>query len=86
MERFRKYKITPIAQGLEKYLTIGWGKHIVFKDSLQFMSTSLDNLAKNLLSKGREHFVHLHKGFPGETAEKMDMIMRKGIYPYDYMR
>jgi hypothetical protein len=86
MEKFPKYKITPIAQTLEKYLIIGWGKHIVFKDSLQFMAASLEQLATNLLSKGRQQFRQLNKGFPDETDEKLDMIMRKGIYPYDYMR
>jgi hypothetical protein len=50
------------------------------------MATSLDNRAKNLLTRGREQFVHLHRGFVGETPEKMDLILRKGIYPYDYMR
>ena len=85
MEHFPNYKIQPIAQGLEKYLIIAWGKHIVFKDSLQFMATSLVQLAANLLKKGREQFVHLQKEFANETPEKMGMILRKGIYPYDFM-
>ncbi len=86
MERFPKYAINPIAQGLEKYLIIGWGKHLVFKDSLQFMATSLENLGANLLTKGREHFVHLHREFLNESPERMDLILRKGVYPYDFMR
>jgi len=85
MESFRNYEIKPIAQGLEKYLIIGWGKHLVFKDTLQFMATSLEQLAKNLLNKGREHFVHLQCGF-SVTPEKMDLILRKGVFPYDFMR
>ncbi len=85
MEKFPNYLIKPIAQGLEKYLIIGWGKHLVFKDTLQFMAASLEQLAKNLLNKGREHFVHLHHGF-NETAARMDLILRKGVFPYDFMR
>ena len=85
MENFPKYQIKPIAQGLEKYLIIGWGRHLVFKDTLQFMAASLEQLAKNLLNKGKEHFVHLHRGF-NETPARMDLIMRKGVFPYDFMR
>ena len=44
LERFRKYKITPIAQGMERYLIIGWGRHLVFKDTYQFMHSSLEQL------------------------------------------
>ena len=84
MEKVRNYQIKPIAQGLEKYLIICWGKHLVFKDTLQFMATSLEHLATNLLNKGREHFVHLHRGF-NETPARMDLILRKGVFPYDYM-
>ena len=86
MERFPKYAINPIAQGLEKYLIIGWGKHLVFKDSLQFMATSLENLAANLLTKGRDNVVHLNREFANESPERMNLILRKGVYPYDFMR
>ena len=85
MENFPKYQIKPIAQGLEKYLIIGWGRHLIFKDTLQFMAASLEQLAKNLLDKGKENFVQLTRGFK-ETAARMDLILRKGVFPYDFMR
>ena len=40
--------IKVIRQGIEKYLTLSLGKYLVFKDSLQFLGSSLATLAKNL--------------------------------------
>ena len=68
---------------MEKYLTMSWGQHLVFKDSLQFLSCSLERLAANLLKAGRENFVNLLKEFP--VADNVDLLLRKGVYPYDYM-
>jgi len=33
---------------MEKYMTFMLGKHLTFRDSFQFMSSSLDNLVSNL--------------------------------------
>ena len=67
---------------MEKYLTLTWGDYIVFKDSLQFMSCSLETLGKNLLSSGKEHFKQVAKYV---TPEQLDLVLRNGVYPYDYM-
>ncbi len=69
---------------MEKYLTLSWGDHIVFKDSLQFMSCSLEKLAENLQRSGKGNFKILKSEFSG-TDEQFDLLLRKGIYPYDYM-
>ena len=50
-----------------------------FIDSLQFLSTSLDSLVKNLPI---EDFKLLTKFI--ENTEKRDLMLRKGVYPYDY--
>ena len=50
-----------------------------------FLPTSLDQLGKNLLASGREKFRHLLKEFDGTPAEKVDLVLRKGVFPYDYM-
>ena len=51
-------KINVIAQTMEKYLQVEWGERIVFRDSLQFLSASLDNLIKSLnSSKGKFHLL-----------------------------
>ena len=50
-----------------------------FLDSFKFMATSLDNLVNNLPEDG---FTNLEKYY---TGDKLDLVKRKGIYPYEYM-
>ena len=45
---FKDVEIKVIAQSMEKYMQVEWGKHIVFRDSLQFLNASLDSLVKSL--------------------------------------
>ncbi len=88
MAHFPLMEIKVIGQGYEKYLTVAWGDHFVFKDSLQFMACSLEQLACNLKKSGAEHFKQLVGEFGVETEEKkaqVELILRKGVYPYDYM-
>ena len=44
-------KISVIPNGLEKYMAFFLGKNLVFIDSMQFMNSGLDTLAKNLSDK-----------------------------------
>jgi hypothetical protein len=46
---------------MEKYLEIQWDKYMVFRDSLQFLASSLDSLSTSLTKSGTEKFIHLHK-------------------------
>ena len=88
IEAFGKFKdreISVIGQGIEKYLTINWGDHVVFKDSLQFLGASLDSLTSCLLKSGRDKFRHLLNAFKGYSPENIDLLLKKGVYPYDYM-
>ncbi|XP_061193783.1 uncharacterized protein LOC133202021 [Saccostrea echinata] len=77
-----------IPQNHEKYISFSMGK-LDFIDSFQFLSTSLEKLVKNLSKEGVEKFKHLHhyieKQHPGQINEKMNLLMRKGVYPYEYM-
>ena len=75
-------KVTIIGQTMEKYLVLNWGEHLVFKDSLQFMNYSLEKLVANLLKSGRSNFKVLLSEYTGSQA---DLLLRKGVYPYDYM-
>ena len=52
---------------------------IVFKDSLKFMSSSLEALVNNL---PRDAFKNLHKYF---TPKQVELLKQKGFYPYEYM-
>ena len=55
-----------------------------FIDSLQFMNTSLENLVQNLKASGLENFKNLRRRF-GNDQTTLDLITRKGVYPYDYI-
>ena len=50
MEEFEE-KINIIPQNIENYLQINEGKHLVFKDSIQFLNSSLAKLAESLDKK-----------------------------------
>ena len=52
---------------------------IRFIDSFRFMSTSLSKLVNNLPETA---FQNVRKCY---TREKLDLIKRKGVYPYEYM-
>ena len=51
-----------------------------FIDSLRFMSSSLDSLTTNLVRGGQELF-----GFEKYTLKQYELLVHKGIYPYEYM-
>ena len=52
---------------------------IVFKDSLKFMSSSIEALVNNLPKNG---FKNISKYF---KPEQVELIKQKGFYPYEYM-
>ena len=75
-----------IGQGLGKYLQLAWDDDIVFKDSLQFLNGHLELLVDCLLKSGKDKFQQLHAVFQNVTGDEgIDMLLRKGVYPYDYM-
>ena len=81
-DQFKERNISVLGQGMEKYITLNWGDHLVFKHSLQFLSCSLEGLTANLLKSGRDQFTYLLDEFPGE---EVDLLLRKGVYSYEYM-
>ena len=85
LEKYPGIKIEVIGQGMEKYLQLAWGDHLVFKDSLQFMAKSLADLAEFLKKAGREKFKEMKSGFSTLSPEQYELILRKGVYPYDWM-
>ena len=78
-------EIRLIGQGMEKYLVINWGDHLVFKDSYQFMAASLDQLSQNLLKSGKENLKQVQKAFSQNPPDDIELLYRKGIFPYEYM-
>ena len=71
--------INCIPNNMEKYMAFMLGKHLLFLDSFQFMSSSLDNLTKNLPD---DAFIFTQQEF---TGEQFNLMKQKGTYPYDYM-
>ena len=71
--------INCIPNNMEKYMAFMLGNHLVFLDSFQFMSSSLDNLIKNLPD---EAFKYTKQGF---KKEQFELMKQRGVYPYDYM-
>ena len=78
-EKVKQLNINVIPNNMEKYLAIMVGNNLKFIDSFQFMSSSLDKLVSNL-PKESLHFTS--KRFKGK---QLDLMTRKGVYPYDYM-
>ena len=75
----KQMSINAIPNNMEKYMAFMLGNHLTFLDSFQFMSSSLDKLASNL---PREAFKYTSKQYKGK---KLDLMVRKEVYPYDYM-
>ena len=51
-----------------------------FIDSFKFMSSSLDSLVNNLAKGGHEFW-----GFEKSSPKQKELLIRKGVYPYEYM-
>ena len=75
----KQMNIYAIPNNMEKYMAFMLGNHLTFIDSFQFMSSSLEKLVSNL---PKESLKYTSKSFKGE---KLDLMVRKGVYPYDYM-
>lgn len=72
-----------IAQNFEKYMSFTCGE-FQFLDSFAFLSSSLDTLSSNLLKDGKNNFKHTLAD-TSLTEEQQNLILKKGVYPYEYM-
>lgn len=73
------FKTNAIPNGLEKYLSLNFNNKLVFIDSFEFLSPSLETLVKNLSENA---FKLLSQEFDNKI---LDLVKRKGFYPYEYM-
>ena len=71
-------KMNCIPNNMEKYMALMLGHNLVFIDSFQFMSSSLDKLVSNL---PKESLIYTSEIFKGKA---LDLMSKKGVYPYDY--
>ena len=74
-----------LGQGMEKYLTLSLAKTLMLMESVPFLGSSLATLANNLEKTGLESFVHLRKKVNGFETQDMRLLVRKGVYSYQYM-
>lgn len=70
-----------IPYNMEKFLSLSVDKFMVFKDSLNFIATSLDKMVK---STDPKLFHMFNDGFSNLTEEQRTLIRKKGIFPYDW--
>ena len=54
-----------------------------FLDSLNFMNEGLSKLVDNLAAEGDQHFHHIKNHFSDPNHRKL--LLRKGVYPYEWM-
>ena len=84
-----------IAQSLENLMSIKLGT-LEFKDSLQFLNSSLEKLVNNLKDKGVKEGKSIKETFPNTYAylkkdwnhiheDAFELLTRKGVYPYEFM-
>ena len=78
------HNFSAIPLNFEKMISFSFG-HLRFLDSAAFLNDSLDNLSANLheKGKGKDKFFHTARHCP--KPEHLDLLLRKGIYPYEYM-
>ena len=79
--QFKDKKISCIPNNTEKYISFSVG-NLVFIDSLQFLNSSLEKLVDNLSKEGTNKFPTFSKYVPSDTVP---LLLRKGVYPYEYM-
>ena len=71
---------------MEKYLQVELGQNMVFHDSLQFMSASLEQLAASLAKVGRENCQNLHDVVTDVYPEAdVELLEREGVFCYNYL-
>ncbi|XP_028416042.1 uncharacterized protein LOC114539623 [Dendronephthya gigantea] len=79
--KLKEKKINCIPNNTEKYISFSID-NLDYIDSLQFMNASLEKLVSNLAKDGVEKFPILKKYI---DSDKISLLLRKGVYPYDYM-
>ena len=73
------FKINVIPNELENYMSFSVNNKLSSTDSLQFLSSSLDSLVKNL---DKDYFKYFSQGFDNSVSA---LVNQKGFYSYEYM-
>ena len=75
----KQMNINAVPNNMEKYMAFMLGNHLTFIDSFQFMGSSLDKLVSNLPKDALKYTSQEY------SSEKLELMTRKGVYPYDFM-
>ena len=76
--------LSAIPQNYEKFISFSFS-HLRFLDSMGFLNASLDTLGKNLYENGKGKDKFIHSARHCAKPEHLDLVLKKGVYPYDYM-
>ena len=81
MQKLCKFnlKLNIIPNGLEKYMGFSINNKLSFIESLQYLSSSLDSLVKNVT---KDNFKYFNQEFYNNV---LNMVKQKGFYPFEYM-
>jgi len=74
-------RLDVIASNFEKFMTFGFSS-LKFIDSFSFLSSSLDTLSGNLERTDKKYTL---KSLDKYSIEEQDLLLKKGIYPYEYI-
>ena len=80
--KYKKMKLSCIPTNSEKCILFTL-EYLQFLDSLNFMNESLGKLVNNLAAEGDQHFHHIKRHFT--DSEEMKLLLRKGVYSYEWM-
>ena len=75
----RPLTINAMPNNMEKYMAFMLGNHLMFINSFQFMSSSLDKLVNNI---PKDDLIYTSQVFKGK---QLDLMSKTGVYPYDFM-
>lgn len=79
---FKTHKLSVIARTSERYTSLTLNS-LRFIDSMQFLNASLDTLVSNLVKEGTDKFKITRQYIIKDN--EFNLLLRKGVYPYDYM-
>jgi len=71
-----------IATNSEKFISVQIG-NLRILDSCQFLPGSLESLVENLKKDDEKKFYHTRRHFVDPV--RRSLILRKGVFPYEYM-
>ena len=80
--KYKDMNLKGLPNTMEKCIAFFLG-NLKFIDSYQFMGASLQKLVTNLAAEGKDKFQNMMAHV--QNSEQQDLLLRKGVYPYDYV-